>query len=338
MEKDYYSADFDPNSLTKQKLKSVLSAEGVELPGTDQKKNFYLDLFVRHVRGKSKGDVVPSSKGIIHVSKTGTPIRGHEDSPWSSPSAVNSPRRRSISSVRTPIPKILSNAERETKSSGPRSRRSPSKSPRQSRKRTETHSRSPDRPRSTRREQASATRRSPRARQTSKSDLKEEKVIPTYENLSPTDSFRDKIEKLRSKHFILTDDPNEPIKIAQSPPTITSRQGLEHLGKRPTGHLAISPAKEKSISKVSPVRSILQVPYLGPRRKMFNNLTLQLLVLLIGLFVSMWIYKSTKRSFCDSDVSERCKSCFFVFFDRAAHSFDISRGITLSSMPRTWLL
>jgi hypothetical protein len=320
MEKDYYSKDFDPNSLTKQKLKSILSAEDVELPGTDQKKNFYVDLFLHHVRGKLKSDVVPSSKGIIHVSKTGTPIRGHEDSPWSSPSTVKSPRRRSISNVRTPTSKIVSDTGKKTiKSPSPRGKRSPSKSPRRSRKRTETPSRSPGRSssRSYRGDQVptATTKRSPRTRQLSKSDSKEEKTVPTREELPSTDSALDKIEKLRSRHFILTDDPNEPIKIAQSPPTIAARQGLEHLDAISTTRFAISPIKGKPASKPSPARPILKVPYFRPKRKMFNKLTLQLLLIfLIGLSVSMWIYRSMKRPFCDFGVSERRKSCFFCIF------------------------
>lgn len=57
MEQDYYSPDFDPNSLTKQRLKSILSAEGVELPGTEQKKNstsiYLFNMFIRNPELKS---------------------------------------------------------------------------------------------------------------------------------------------------------------------------------------------------------------------------------------------------------------------------------------------
>ena len=74
MDPDIYDETFDPNTLTKPKLKSILSAQGVDLPGQEQKKDFYVDLFLKHVRGKRREKVAPSTRGIIPVSVRGSPL------------------------------------------------------------------------------------------------------------------------------------------------------------------------------------------------------------------------------------------------------------------------
>lgn len=76
---EYLLPDFDPNELTVPKLKAALSAVGVELPMKQERKPFYVDLFIKHITKKAntlrktRQNVYPSSEGIMAVSGRGSP-------------------------------------------------------------------------------------------------------------------------------------------------------------------------------------------------------------------------------------------------------------------------
>lgn len=69
---EYLSKEFDVYSLTISKLKTTLSQMGVQLPMKQERKQFYVDLFQKHITHradeiKAKRTVKPSSSGIIDV-------------------------------------------------------------------------------------------------------------------------------------------------------------------------------------------------------------------------------------------------------------------------------
>ena len=70
--------DFDPSSLTIPQLKSTLSKFGVELPGKQEKKAFYIALYRTQITAKANAirakqrKVKPSAEGITAVSTRGS--------------------------------------------------------------------------------------------------------------------------------------------------------------------------------------------------------------------------------------------------------------------------
>ena len=79
LDDEYLTAGFDPATLTIPKLKSALTQVGVALPMKQERKQFYVELFQKHITRnrekllQRKRNVAPSAKGIFAVNGRGSP-------------------------------------------------------------------------------------------------------------------------------------------------------------------------------------------------------------------------------------------------------------------------
>jgi hypothetical protein len=325
MEEDYYSSDFDPNSLTKQKLKSILSSEGIEFPGTDQRKSFYVDLFLQNIHGKKKSKIIPSTKGIIHVTKTGTPIKSSGESPISTPSSrVKLPRERKLSStlrsptwVDTGFDEIKASEKRSLSEDSPRSTKKKAKTPSPSPFREKSRTTSAAK----RKTSSSKKRKDDSEAPTTMKESNEEILSITKPSLpkdtaSLSPSLSEEQQRqlpLRPKHFVLTDDPHEPIKIVESYREIIQPKTKSMLEILPSPEQRKQPV-QRSVSKSPPStlrKPIVLLPKL--RQRLFSKITMWILLSFLVLGLSVLIYNSMTRPFCDSVVSDRRKFHSYVF-------------------------